>query len=88
MVIDYTVVGRLRSIYRLSLADMAALLGVSESHLCRVEKGERVMNDGMRQRCINELELSPEKLNRLLSLYDETEVDHHKLRDNHHKRRG
>uniref|UniRef100_A0AAE9IIH8 Helix-turn-helix transcriptional regulator n=2 Tax=Paenibacillus polymyxa TaxID=1406 RepID=A0AAE9IIH8_PAEPO len=72
MIIDFTTVKKLRLVYRLSLAEMAALLGVSESHLWRVEKGERPINETMRQRCVEELELSPPKLERLTEIYRDT----------------
>ncbi|AKG35651.1 helix-turn-helix domain-containing protein [Paenibacillus durus] len=74
MNIDHTTVRRLRAVYRLSLAEMAVLLGVSESHLWRVEKGERAINDTMRRNCIEEFELSAGKLERLLAIYDETQL--------------
>ncbi|WP_342429090.1 helix-turn-helix transcriptional regulator [Paenibacillus sp. FSL L8-0158] len=72
MIIDFTTVKKLRLVYRLSLAEMAALLGVSESHLWRVEKGERPINETMRRRCVEELELTPDKLTRLLDIYRDT----------------
>ncbi|MFD2876617.1 helix-turn-helix domain-containing protein [Paenibacillus rhizoplanae] len=71
MNIDHTTVRMLREVHRLTLCEMGALLNVSASHLWRVEKGERAINEDMQRRCIAELELTPAKLERIISIYEE-----------------
>lgn len=63
-------VRKLRSVYRLTLRDMGALLDVSESHICRIEHGERVVTQEIAEKLTDELALTPEKLARILSMYD------------------
>ncbi|OZQ66546.1 helix-turn-helix domain-containing protein [Paenibacillus odorifer] len=71
MNIDRATVRMLREVHRLTLSEMGALLDVSASHLWRVENGERAINVDMQHKCIKELELTPAKLERIISIYDE-----------------
>lgn len=61
----------IRKVYRLTLAEMAALLDVSDSLLCRIERGDRVLTDGLARRVVDEFELTPEKLVRIYEVYYE-----------------
>ncbi|MGG1600964.1 hypothetical protein [Paenibacillus naphthalenovorans] len=72
--IDSQVIRKIRAVYRLSLREMGALLSVSESHLCRIEKNERIITPTIRSNLIQEFALDDSKLVRILALYDEFTV--------------
>lgn len=74
MTIDSDVIRKVRAVYRLSLAEMAALLDVSESHLCRIENNERSITSAVRRNLIDEFGLNEAKLVRILELYDEFDL--------------
>ncbi|WP_169083244.1 helix-turn-helix domain-containing protein [Paenibacillus sp. PL91] len=74
MNIDSTVIRRLRELHRKSLAEMASMVGVSESHLFRIEAGQRSITDAFRHRFIAVLDLTPDKLRRLLAMYEDTRI--------------
>lgn len=73
--IDNRVLHLIRSVYRLTLAELGALLDISESHMCRIERGERTLTPALRSKLVAELELTPDKLTRILSIYDEFNAD-------------
>lgn len=64
----------IRKVYRLTLEDMAALCDVSISLISKVEKGHRKLSDRLQQRLVNEFELTPDKLARILEIYNETNI--------------
>jgi transcriptional regulator with XRE-family HTH domain len=70
---DRIVLRKIRDFYELSLAEMCELLGVSESHLCRVENGERPVTERMVRNLRDEIDLTPDKLTRILA--HESEVN-------------
>lgn len=74
MMIDSDMLRKIRKIYRLTLDEMAALLRVSKSHLCRIEKNERALTPTIRGHLVSELHLTPVKLAEILRLYDEFSV--------------
>lgn len=71
MRIDSQVLFEFRKVYRLTLTEMASLLGISESYLCRIEKQERRVTDRIRKSLIEEFELTPDKLERVTRVYME-----------------
>lgn len=72
--IDSDVLHKIRQVYRLTLDEMAALLNVSKSHLCRIEKSERTLTPTIRGHLISEFHLTPDKLAKILRLYDEFSI--------------
>lgn len=64
----------IREVYRLTLEDMAALCDVSISLISKVENGHRKLSDRLQQRLVNEFELTPDKLARILAIYNETNI--------------
>lgn len=73
--IDSQVIHKIRKVYRLSLADMAALLNVTESYLCRIEKKQRSLSERVRRNLIDEFALTPDKLERITGIYAEFHVE-------------
>ncbi|MFT9848974.1 helix-turn-helix domain-containing protein [Aneurinibacillus sp. REN35] len=71
MTINADTLHQIRFVYRLSLDELGVLVGVSKSHLHRVEKGERPLSDRLRQDLIEALELNESKLQRIKSIYYE-----------------
>ena len=65
------VIRKIRVVYRLSLAELGALLDVSESHMCRIESGERPLTAEMTRKLTDELALTPDKLTRVITLYND-----------------
>jgi len=64
---------RIRKVYRLTLEDMAALCGCSTSLINKIEKKQRSFSEKIMRRLIEELQLTPEKLARILEVYNEFE---------------
>ncbi|MED0670209.1 helix-turn-helix transcriptional regulator [Aneurinibacillus aneurinilyticus] len=71
MTINTETLYQIRFVYRLSLEELGTLVGVSKSHLHRVEKGERPLSDRLRQGLIEVLELDENKLQRIKNIYYE-----------------
>ncbi|MED4729194.1 MULTISPECIES: helix-turn-helix domain-containing protein [Aneurinibacillus] len=71
MTINTETLYQIRFVYRLSLEELGTLVGVSKSHLHRVEKGERPLSDRLRQGLIEVLELDENKLQRIKDIYYE-----------------
>lgn len=65
---------KLRKVYRLSQAEIGAMCGVSDAFINQVERGKRSLSDRIRRGLIREFELTPEKLARVLAIYEETTV--------------
>lgn len=74
MNINGTDLFKIREVYRLSGAEMAALVEVSEALIYFIEQGKRVLTERTKQRLIDALELSPDKLKKILSIYDEYKI--------------
>jgi transcriptional regulator with XRE-family HTH domain len=74
MVITTETLRKIRAVYRLSLEEMGLLIGVSRSHLCRIEKGERQLSARLKQNVIEALELTESKLTRILQIYNDFSV--------------
>lgn len=62
----------IRQVYRLTLADMAALLNTSTAGLWRIEHGERPLDANMIAAIKREFALTDEKLARIYRIYAET----------------
>lgn len=65
-------IGKIRKIYRLTLEDMGALIGVSGVFISYVERGHRNLSSVKAIALQRELDLTPDKLERLIKAYDET----------------
>lgn len=62
----------LRQVYRLTLADMAALLDLSTAGVWRIEHGERPITANIIAKIKKEFELTPEKYAKVLEFYSAT----------------
>jgi transcriptional regulator with XRE-family HTH domain len=65
---------KIRQVYHMSLTEMSELLGVSAGHLCHIEKGRYRLTEDVKRRLIERLELTPEKVWRILEVYDEFDL--------------
>lgn len=65
---------KLRKLYRLSQAELGALCGVSDAFINQIERGKRNVSERVRCAVTKELEITPDKLARLLTIYDETQI--------------
>ncbi|MEK6993455.1 helix-turn-helix transcriptional regulator [Paenibacillus sp. FSL K6-1566] len=65
---------KLRKVYRLSQAEIGAMCGVSDAFINQIERGKRSLSDRIKHGLIREFELTPEKLARVLAIYEETTV--------------
>lgn len=65
-------VRKVRKVYRLTLEDMAAIIGISTSYVWRIEHGERPLTANITAKFREEFELTTEKLARLTEIYEET----------------
>lgn len=73
MHIDGEQLRKIRTVYRMSFEEFGALLGVSGRFIHYVEKGERLFPEARQRLLITELDLTPEKLMKIESIYDEGE---------------
>jgi transcriptional regulator with XRE-family HTH domain len=71
MVINADVFKRIRKVYDLSQKEFGDLLDISHAQVNRIERGTRNLTDRIRQRLVDELRLTPDKLSRILAIYDE-----------------
>lgn len=62
---------KIRKVYRLTLEEMSELLGISAGHLSHLERGNYRLTEKVKTRLIAQFKLTPEKLSRILSAYDE-----------------
>ncbi len=65
---------KIRKVYRLTLEDIGALCSVSAAYINMVEKGKRNLSERVKRRLIAELQLTPDKLARILAIYNETNI--------------
>lgn len=65
-------IGKIRKIYRLTLEDMGALIDVSGVFISYVERGHRNLSSVKAIALQRELDLTPDKLERLIEAYEET----------------
>lgn len=62
---------KVRKVYRFTLADMAALADVTESYIGKIEKKQRSLTANVARRIVERMDLTPDKLERVLRIYDE-----------------
>lgn len=65
---------KVRWYFRLTQEDMAAVCNVSSAQISRIENGRRNLTERVKRRLISKLQLTPEKLARILALYEETNI--------------
>ena len=71
MNISATELKKIRKVYRLTLEQMAELLGISAGHLSHVENGHYRLTEKVKARLIDQFQLTPDKLARINAVYDE-----------------
>jgi len=74
MNISATELKKIRKVYRLTLEQMAELLGISAGHLSHVENGHYRLTEKVKARLIERFQLTPDKLERILATYDEFDL--------------
>lgn len=62
---------KVRKVYRLSSAEFGALCDISAPYVNMIENGKRNLTRQVKYRLIDELQLTPEKLARILEIYQE-----------------
>lgn len=72
MVIDRVAFYKLRKVYRMSCEEFGALMNVTGRFVRFIESGDRKLPQYRADILVRELELTPDKLARLLAIYDET----------------
>ncbi|MCM3032829.1 helix-turn-helix domain-containing protein [Niallia sp. MER 6] len=65
---------KIRKVYRLTQTEVGALCEVSPAYINMIEKGSRNLSERVKRRLITELKLTPEKLARILAIYEETNI--------------
>lgn len=60
---------RIRSVYRLSMAEMANALGCTSSYVNRLEKSKDVMSPAIQARIIEVFKLNPNKMRAISRAY-------------------
>ncbi len=65
---------RIRHVYHLTMDEYGLLLGITAAYVNNIEKGKCRFTERVKQRLVEELELTPEKLQRILSIYDEYQL--------------
>jgi len=65
---------KVRKVYRLTQAEIGALCDVSDAYINMIERGKRPVSDRLRNKLIDELAMTPDKLARILENYEETEL--------------
>lgn len=61
---------KIRRVYKLTLRDMAALCDCSLSMVSMIERGERVLSDGIAMKLVDEFDLTAEKVERIVDIYE------------------
>ncbi|WP_332840630.1 helix-turn-helix transcriptional regulator [Bacillus velezensis] len=65
---------QIRKVYRLSQYDVAKITGVSVPMVSMIESGQRRLPEKVANRFTEALQLTPEKIIKLVQFYEETEV--------------
>ena len=65
---------QIRKVYRLSQYDVAKITGVSVPMVSMIESGHRRLPEKVANRLTEALQLTPEKIIKLVQFYEETEV--------------
>lgn len=61
---------KIRIAYKLTQAEMGALLGCTASFINKIERGKYPMTDHIREKVAEEFKLTPEKVSALLDEYN------------------
>ncbi|MGM7723743.1 helix-turn-helix domain-containing protein [Metabacillus sp. Hm71] len=62
---------KIREVYRLSLKEMAPLIGINFTYLSLIENSKRNLTDTVRSKLIVAFDLTDEKLERILRIHEE-----------------
>jgi transcriptional regulator with XRE-family HTH domain len=62
---------KVRTVYRLTQEEIGALCDVSGAQINRIERGKRNLTERVKRRLIEEMQLTPDKLARILAIYNE-----------------
>lgn len=62
---------KIRKVYRLSTEEFAALCDITGAYVNMIENNKRNLTERVKRRLIEELQLTPEKLARILEVYNE-----------------
>lgn len=74
MMIDGVTLRKLREVYRSTREDFGALMNVTGRFVSYVESGDRKLPQYRADMLVRELELTPDKLERLMTVYEETTI--------------
>lgn len=77
MMIDGVTLRKLREVYRSTREDFGALMNVTGRFVSYVESGDRKLPQYRADMLVRELELTPDKLARLMTVYEETTIQTH-----------
>ncbi len=70
MRIEGSTLYKIRRTYRLTLMEVGLLADVSAAYIHQIENGKRPASDSVSEKLAEELDLTPDKLARILSIYD------------------
>jgi len=65
---------KVRWYFRLTQEEMAAICNISGAQISRIESGKRNLTERVKRRLNSELQLTPDKLARILEIYNETNI--------------
>ncbi|HZG87296.1 helix-turn-helix transcriptional regulator [Paenibacillus sp.] len=71
MDVDNATFKKIRKVYALSCSEMGSLLDVSTTLVSYIERERRTLTPEIRRKVIDEFELTPEKLAKILEVYEE-----------------
>lgn len=74
MLIEGETLRKVREVYRMNREEFGALMGVTGRFVSYVEAGDRKLPQYRADILAHEIGLTPEKLTRLLAIYDETAI--------------
>lgn len=74
MMIDGVTLRKLREVYRSTREDFGVLMNVTGRFVSYVESGDRKLPQYRADMLVRELELTPDKLARLMAVYEETTI--------------
>lgn len=75
MLIEGETLRKIREVYRMTREDFGAIIGVTGRFVSYVEAGDRKLPQYRADILVRAIDLTPEKLTRLLAIYDETTID-------------
>lgn len=75
MLIEGETLRKIREVYRMTREDFGAIMGVTGRFVSYVESGARKMPQYRSDILVRAIDLTPDKLARLLAIYDETTIN-------------